>query len=345
MRSKTEKLAEIIKLSQNENAYGTPPLALKAIKDHCKSVFRYPDVHQVDLRQKIADKFDVTPDSVVISAGSVALMDMSIKAFVNSDENVVTAAVTFPGYKIMAEINRRTCKFASLVNHTIDLDNMLSQCDDKTKVVFIANPNNPTSTMFFHNDLERFLQSVNAGVYVVSDEAYAEYVTDEDYPDTLELLKIHRNLIIFRTFSKIYGLAGLRIGYAIAHPEVIKSLMRCKTPFSISSLANAAASAAMDDTEYVEKCAAVNAVERTWFCDELKNLGFNAIPPKANFIYIEFSKPGDNEKICDMLKNDGILARPLGPFGAENGLRISVGRPDENRRVIARLKRMELGLE
>lgn len=331
----------MIKLSQNENAFGTPPLALKAIEAYCRSVFRYPDVIHKELVHKLADKYNVASENVIISAGSVALIDMSIKTFVDIDENIITVEVTWVGYKIMAKINRRECKLAKLVDNMINLENILSLCDDKTRIVFIANPNNPTGTMITHDDMKKFLQTIPPDIYVVIDEAYVEYITDIDYPDSFELQKEFPNLIIFRSFSKIYGLAGLRVGYAIAHPDIIKSLAQHETPFSITSLAAVAASAALDDTEYIKKCAAVNAEERVFLYNELKSMGYSATIPHGNFIFIEFSELDEVEKVCNLLKNEGVLVRQLGPFGAELAVRITVGRPEENRHLVKSLKRMK----
>ncbi len=332
----------IIKLSQNENPFGASPLALKAIKESYPAVFRYPDVLHKELVHKIADKHDVTPESVIISAGSVALIDISIKTFVNVDENIITAEVTWVGYKIMAEINRRVCKLAKLVDNTINLEKVLSLCDKKTKIVFIANPNNPTGTIFSHDALKKFLETIPPQVYVVLDEAYAEYVNDASYPDSHELQNEFPNLIIFRTFSKIYGLAGLRIGYAIARPDVIQLLEQHRTPFSISRLAAAAAIASLDDTDFIKDFASINDSERTQLYKELKSLGFNPTFPHANFIFVEFSKPGENEKIYNLLKSEGIMVRLLGPFGAEMAIRITVGRPEDNRHLVKSLKQIKL---
>ncbi|NQU04790.1 MAG: aminotransferase class I/II-fold pyridoxal phosphate-dependent enzyme, partial [Calditrichaeota bacterium] len=263
-------------------------------------------------------------------------------AFVGFDENVGTAEVTFEGYKYMAKVNKRLCKLSKLVNNSISLTNMLSVCDAKTKIVFIANPNNPTGTMITHKEVYKFMKSVSSNIYVVSDEAYTEYVTEKNFPDSLKILKEFPNLIIFRTFSKIYGLAGLRIGYTIAHPDVISALRNCWTPFSINHLSYVAAIAALDDTEYVKKCAAVNAQERTILYNELVSMGFEVTEPKGNFIYIEFSNPQGKDQVCEMLNEKGIIVRPLDRFGQDSALRITVGRPEENKRLIDILKQMRM---
>ena len=336
--TQTEETTEIIKLSQNENAFGASPLALEAIKKNYLDVFRYPDVLHEDLKHKLAGRFNITPECIVVSAGSIALMDMSIKAFVGFDQNIVTAEITFEGYKLMAQINRREYKLAALEDRAISLRNIFLLCDEKTRLVFLANPNNPTGTMITHREMDNFMQKISPDVYVVCDEAYAEYITDPDYPDTLELMKLYPNLIIFRTFSKIYGLAGIRIGYAIAHPNTTKSLRQCWTPFSINNLALNAALAALDDQKYIDKCATINAEERVFLYDELRYMGFVPIEPKGNFIYLELDDVALKDRIYRHLESNNILVRPLDRFGIGTALRITVGKPDENRRLISCLK-------
>ncbi|UCH85258.1 MAG: aminotransferase class I/II-fold pyridoxal phosphate-dependent enzyme, partial [Candidatus Latescibacterota bacterium] len=200
------------------------------------------------------------------------------------------------------------------------------------------NPNNPTGTIFSHAQLSKFLNDLPRHIVVVLDEAYAEYVTDSAYPDSLQLQKEFENLVILRTFSKIYGLAGLRIGYGIAHPDIIRSLRNSYTQFSVNRLASAAALAALDDAEFVEECADINERERTILCKELKRMGFDVTPSQGNFLMVEFAETGEMEKIFETLKDAGIAVRPLGPFGVEKGLRISVGRPEENKKLIGCLK-------
>ncbi|MHC4582710.1 MAG: pyridoxal phosphate-dependent aminotransferase, partial [Planctomycetota bacterium] len=207
-----ETVDRMIKLSQNENPFGASPRALKAIADNYRSVYRYPDVKHDELKDRLARKFNVSPDHIVVAAGAVAVVDLAIKALVGFDDNVVTAEKTFVAYKLLAGINRRECKSAPLAGNTISLDNVGSLCDGKTRVLFIANPNNPTGTILPHAEVSEFLKALPRRIVVVLDEAYAEYVTDSAYPDSFQLQKEFENLVILRTFSKIYGLAGLRIG-------------------------------------------------------------------------------------------------------------------------------------
>ena len=331
----------MIKLSQNENPFGASPLALKAIAGSYHSVYRYPNNGHEGLKDKLARKYDVSPDNIVIGAGSVAIVDLAIKTFADFDENVVTSHGTFVAYSVLAGINRRACRHADLTDNTVGLDNVMSLCDGKTRVIFIANPNNPTGTILSHSALSGLLGALPPRILVVVDEAYAEYVKEDSYPDSFELQKKFENLIILRTFSKIYGLAGLRVGYAIAHRDIIRSLEKNRTQFSVNRLAATAASAAIDDTEFVKECAAINHRERTTLCSELKGMGLNAVPSHGNFVFLECSDQKERERIYRLLEADGIIVRELGPFGIENGLRISVGRPEENLRLVNSLKTAE----
>jgi len=334
MKSTQAKIDKIIKLSQNENPFGASPLALKAIEKNYHSINRYPEIIHEDLRSKLAEKYNVAPNNIVVSAGSVEVMDMAIKAFVGFDENIVTSEKTFVAYKLLAGIHRRECKQVKLVNNTVNAENIISMCDDKTMLIFIANPNNPTGTIITHDSLHKLLKAIPSQVIVVIDEAYIEYVNDTSYPHSLELQKIFPNLIILRTFSKIYGLAGLRIGYGITHTDVRAKLIKHKTPFSISSLSNVAAIASLDDEEFVKKSISVNEKERALLQDAFTNMGLNVTPSQSNFICLEFTSLYEKEEVHKYLGNEGIIIRDLGPFGIEKGLRTSVGRPDENIKLV-----------
>ncbi len=339
MSSNLDRTVRVIKLTQNENAFGTSPKALKAIEEHYRDAFRYPDVFHTALKQKLADHHQIAPEEIVVAAGSIELMDICIKTFVEGENNIVTAEITFEGYRYLARTNRKVCRLAPLTGHRIDLGKMLQRCDDMTRIIFIANPNNPTGTMVTHSEMEAFLQALPPTCCVVSDEAYSQYVTSEEFPNTLVLRKTFPNLIIFHTFSKIYGLAGLRIGYAIARPELIERIMKFRTPFSINSLALAAATAALDDADYLAQCAAVNEVERRYLYQELERLGFNVTESQGNFLFIDFDSADEKERMYECLKSEGVFIRRLESFGAELGLRITVGRPEQNRVVVEVLTR------
>ncbi len=334
MITETEKIAGIIKLSQNENPFGASPAALKAISDNFHSIYRYPEFTHLALREKLGHKFSTPADNIAISAGSVEMIELIIKTFVGRAENIVTCATTFVAYKLLAKVNRRECRLSRLDNEQIDLIDMAAVCDDLTRVVFLANPNNPTGAMVSHDGLRNLLQSLSPEILVVSDEAYAEYVTDSDYPDSLKLQKEHPNLIILRTFSKIYGLAGLRIGYAIAQPKIIQALRESRTPFSVNRLAALAASAALDDIDFTTRCTELNSQQRDILYQEITDLGLKTVPSHGNFLFVRFASVVEKFKTLYSLKESGILARDMEPFGAKTCLRISVGRPEENRRLV-----------
>lgn len=340
MTSTSESIAGIIKLSQNENSYGASPRALKAIAEHTGSIFRYPPLFHQDLAEKLADRFDRRPENITLSAGSVELVDVIIKTFVGEGENIVTSDVTFVAYGLLAKILGRECKRARLEKFTNNLPALKAACDERTKVIFIANPNNPTGTIVSHSELEAFLRSVPSTTKVVIDDAYAEYVTDPAYPDSLALQKQFDNLIVLRTFSKIYGLAGLRIGYAISSPDVIQVLRAHRTPFTVTRLAAVAASAAMDDSDYTGECAGVNDRERALLFEEFRNIGLTTVPTHGNFMYVEFANAEEKLRVLNALAKENILVRDMGPFGASAGLRISVGRPPENRGIVDSLSRL-----
>ncbi len=282
----------------------------------------------------MAGKLGISSDRIAVGAGLVGLIDVAVKALSEPDQNIVTAEITFEGYKLMAKANRRECRMAKLTNNAIDLERLRELCDENTGIVFIANPNNPTGTMISHEALHEFLSSVNEKTCVIVDEAYREYVTGSGYADTLELQQLFPNLITFRTFSKIYGLAGLRIGYVIAQPPVIQAFTSCRIPFAVNSLAAAAAFAALDDTEFVNSCREKNAQERNRLCAALKALGYQVTPPTANFIYVELASRSEKLRIMTLLKNEGILVRDLDNFGVDSALRITVGRLEENQKLV-----------
>ncbi len=329
-----------IKLSQNENPFGPSPMVLKAIEAYAPQVFRYPDLFHLGLKQKIAVHQGVGADQIVLGAGSIELIDFCIKALSRPGDTVVTADVTFEGYRLLASNSDRNVKLAPLQNYALNLSIFRALCDETTRIVFIANPNNPTGSMVTHIELADFLASVPGDVFVVSDEAYSNYVTDKDYPRTLDLLRIYPNLVILHTFSKIYGLAGLRLGYAIASPEAAQLINRRRTPFSVSGMAAAVADAALDDREFVEKCISVNAEQRDFLFRALLRLGFKAVEPKGNFIFIDFQNVEEKDKVFDHLVKHNILIRKLDNFGISTGLRITVGQPDDNRCLVEVLEKL-----
>ncbi|MFH1321349.1 MAG: histidinol-phosphate transaminase [Bacteroidota bacterium] len=334
-----EKTLDIIKLASNENALGTSPLALEAIKDNYHNVHRYPEYHPFTLKDILAGKHNVLSQNIALSAGSVGMIDMIIKNFVNYDEEVLTFENSFVAYGLLAKANKKKCSFAKLTDFTCDVNNLFPLPGEKTKVIFIANPNNPTGTIISHDSLYRLLKAISSEILVIIDEAYYEYVTDVTYPDSLKLQKEFPNLIILHSFSKIYGLAGLRIGYAIAHEGIVQEVEERSMPYRINSLASAAACAALDDHEFIEKCAIFNNEERNFLYHELANLGYNVVPSQGNFIYMYFDQHESKERVFKQLSDEGILICNMDIFGQEKSLRITIGRSEVNRRIIECLRK------
>lgn len=336
-----ENNLNIIKLAANENVLGASPLALEAIKNNYHNVHCYPEYIPVTLKNRLAQKHGVPPGNIVLSAGSVGMIDMIIKIFVRFDEDVLTFEKSFVAYGLAAKANKKTCNFAKLTNFTCDVNNLFPLIGEKTKAIFIANPNNPTGTIISHDELFHLLDKISSNILVIIDEAYLEYVTDDTYPDSLKLQKEFSNLVILRTFSKIYGLAGLRIGYAIANENIVLEVEKYSPPFSITSLAAKAAYAALDDLEFVEKCVQLNAQERDFLFNELKKLGYNVIPSQGNFIYLYFDRYEEKERTFKQLEDNGILICNLDIFKQENSLRISIGDSKTNMKIIEHLSKLK----
>lgn len=325
---------KFIRLAQNENPYGASPKAISAIQENLNLVSIYPDVKQQELRQLLAEKAKVDVSNIVVGAGSVSIIETMIKTFVNKDEHIVFPKISFTAYKVLAEIYGVHFRSVEMNNYITDLSIISKSCDDKTKLVFLANPNNPTGTIFHHNELVKFLQQINPNTLVIIDEAYFEYVNDPSFPNSLELLTNYPNVVILRSFSKIYGLAGLRIGYGIAHQTIINRIENQRTPFTVNILATVAAIASFKDDDFIEYSIKSNDEQRNYLYISLKNLGFNVLPSQSNFIYLYFYTKLERDVIYDQLIDAGLQTRKMEPFGDEKALRISIGDENANQKII-----------
>lgn len=332
-----KKPKKIIKLSLNENVYGCSPLVKAAIKKHSEEVHLYPDFFQQALKEKLAVKCKVTPQNILLGVGAVGIIDNIIQFLVKTKEEIITFERSFVAYGQLAAIHGRKCHFASLTDFTCDINNIFPLVNKKTRVIFIANPNNPTGTIIFHNDLKNLLQKISPDIFVVIDEAYCEYVTDKNYPDSLKLFSEFPNLIILKSFSKIYGLAGIRIGHGIANEKVATELEKRKLPFSINSIASIAAMAALSDKEFVIACAKKNKEEREFLFKHLKQAGYNVIPSQTNFLYLHFDNDIEKEKVFNLLHKNGLEVCNLKIFGQNKSLRIGVGDRLVNKKIVKSL--------
>jgi len=335
--NKEFKDVEIIRMDNNENPYGTSEHVLKAVKDNIDFISNYPALNFPDLKTKIAQECSIESENISIAPGSVSFIDYMLKTFVSNDENVVIPKISFVAYKLLAERYDVPNKIAEMKNYKIDLEAVFALVDDKTRVVFLANPNNPTGTIFSHDEIYSILKKISPNVYVVIDEAYVEYVKDESFPKSLELFKEFNNVIVLRSFSKAYGLAGLRIGYAISHPENIAKLEKCRVPFSIINVASIAASQALDDKDFLEYSVENNSKQRAMLFQNLIDLGFKVVPSQGNFIFIHFKNCAQRDEIHNKLKLNGLYTKKMDQFGDEKSLRITVGNSHSNKKIIQTL--------
>lgn len=324
----------VIKLSQNENPHGASPLALKAVREHKYSINRYPEPHSKSLKAELASHLEISPDNIFVSAGSIEALDILIRNFFGKGGNLIIPKLTFVAFKIIAEVFGIETKFSKMKDFSIDIESIIENYDEKTKGIIIASPNNPTGTILTEKELIRLLDYVSPQTYVVVDEAYCEYVSDKNYPDTLSLQKQYPNLIILRTFSKIYGLAGLRVGYAIATKEIIAQIEHYQPPFTVNRLASIAASAAIKDTQFVKNSFDQNLKLRSVIDKELRNLGYQIVPSQGNFIFIHFESEERRDFIFEMLKSQNVIVRKMDYFGDYKAFRLTIPKTENCQYVI-----------
>ncbi len=331
-------LDKVIKLASNENPEGPLPAVIEAIKGAAKDINRYPDAACHELTQKLAAHLGIEPASLIFGNGSNEVIDILIRALVSPGENVVFSHHSFIVYPLTTGVHfecGRPVPLAPGDKH--DLAAMAAEVDDKTKLVIVCNPNNPTGTYNTTDEFRTFLASIPTNVIVAIDEAYYEYVSAEDYPQTLPMLRDHPNLVLLRTFSKIHSLAGLRIGYGVGHPDLIGELHKTRAPFNVNLLSQVAAMACIDNWNEVAGRAERNREQLEWMETELAGLGLDVVPSQTNFILVR--TPGDAGKVTEALLHKGVIVRPMHAFGlGEGALRISVGLPAENQQCIEALK-------
>ncbi len=327
----------VIKLASNENPLGPSPKALAAIRDTLQLAYLYPDQSSHILKEELAKRLGVTVQNLVIGNGSDEIMQFIAAAFLNAGEEVLISENTFSTYEFVARLFDGTPKFVPLKNFAYDLEGFAEALTLKTKLVFLCNPNNPTGTYFSNADLQKFLSKVPKGVIVVIDEAYANYNEASDFPRSLDLVREGRDVVVLRTFSKLFGLAALRVGYGIAKPELTHYLNMVKLPFNVNRFAQVAAAAALEDTSFIKKSIKVNQDGKKYLYEELKALGLDYIPTQANFICVNTKKKADLVFI-EMMR-EAVIIRPLTSFGLPNSIRVTVGTKEQNRKFIAALKK------
>lgn len=329
-------LKEVIKLASNENPLGPSPKAVSSIKKNLKNINRYPDSNGFYLKRKLAKAYGVSAQNILLGNGSDELIDIIIKTFVEDDETVLTADTTFLEYGIISSILGRRVVSVPLNYFKYDLEAIKKKIDERTKVVFIANPNNPTGTYVTKLEVENFLRGLPKDIILVLDEAYDTFIDVDDYPKSLKYL--NDNVIILKTFSKAYGLAGLRLGYALAGSEMIGYMERARQPFNVNLLAQAAGIAALDDKDFLRKTRKAVLEGKSYLYDSLKGLGVAYVPSVANFILIDAGRDGV-EVFREMLKS-GVIVRDMKQYGLKNFIRVTIGTKKENERFIKVLKKV-----
>ena len=329
-------ITDIIKLASNENPLGPSPLAVQAIAESATQVHLYPDGNAYYLKSDLAQHLGISPESLILGNGSNDVLQLVAEAYLVPDDEVIYAAGAFVVYSLVTKLCSATAVVVPMVNDTHDLPAMAAAITDKTKVIFIANPNNPTGTMVTAEETAAFMEQVPDDVLVVFDEAYYEYVARSDYPQTLSYVLEGRNFIITRTFSKIYGLAGLRIGYGIAPPPLVKTLNRVRQPFNCSLVGQAAARAALKDTDHVTKSQKSNTAGKAFLYKAFDDMGLRYIQTEGNFIMLHVPQPGAD--ITDALLRQGVIVRPMAGYGYPNAVRVTIGTQQENERLITALR-------
>lgn len=327
-----------IKLASNENALGTSPKAIQAITQSLDTVNRYPDGGCTSLRTKLAAHLGLADSHFIFGNGSDELLLLAAGAFLERGENVVTSQVTFSEYAFAARVFDGEVRQCPSREGKYDLEAIREQTDNKTRIIFLANPNNPTGTYFSHRELAELLNHVSKETLVIVDEAYVEYVDAGDFPKSMDLQQAHSNLLILRTFSKAYGLAGLRIGYGIGHPEIIEAMNKVRPPFNVNQLAQTAAVAALDDKEFLQKAVSNNREGKAYLYEHLDRIGVRFLPTQANFILISLTE--DGRSVFDKMQKLGVTIRPMGGFGLPQAIRVTIGTPKENQLFVQALQQI-----
>ncbi|MDC0903414.1 histidinol-phosphate transaminase [Pelagibacteraceae bacterium] len=334
-----DKVAKI-KMSANESALGPSPRAIKEYLKLSKSLKRYPDSDGVNLKNVLAKKFKLDSNKIILGSGSDQILELICKAFLKKGDDVVVPEYSFLIYRLYSKINGANVLYSSEKNFTVSVEDILKKVTKKTKIVFIANPNNPTGTYIEKKELIVLRKKLRSNILLVIDDAYFEYVKQKNYSSGLKLFSNFRNVVVTRTFSKIYGLAGLRVGWGYGSKEIINSLNLVKPPFNINSPALSAAEAAIKDNAWLNK--EIKHVNK-WndkFYKEFKKMNIDTNKSFTNFLLINFDKVKKNSnKIFKLLANTGILVRKMNSYGIKNSLRVTIGKSYENKKLILKIKK------
>ncbi|MDF1655721.1 MAG: histidinol-phosphate transaminase [Coxiellaceae bacterium] len=332
------KVDKVTKLASNENPLGPSPKVQQAIIDAVQHIHRYPDDESPELRQKVADKWDVTSEQVIFGVGSSELIEMIFYSFINPVGEFIITEHAFGLYYVLGTANHATPVFVKDNDFHQDLDAILAAITDDTRAIFLANPNNPTGTWIKADTLKHFIERVPQHVAVVIDEAYVDYMTMPDYESMAHCVNDYPNLIVLHTFSKAYGLSGMRFGYSLSSAKLADQMNRARKPFNLPSLSLVAATAAIDDQTHIEKTVANNDAGLQYLTEQFDKLGIKYLDKSANFIAIKLGQKAN--EIARQLQEKGVVVRPLTPYKMSDYLRISVGTMQENEIFIHELTKI-----
>lgn len=327
--------ADIIKLASNENPLGPSPAALAAMQKVLANINLYPDGNAFYLKQKLSEKLHVPPANLILGNGSNEIIEFVGHAYMAPGVDVVVSQYCFAVYPLVTKLFGANLVSVPAKNHGHDLPAMLKAITPHTRVVFVANPNNPTGTVVTNNELEKFVREIPPRVLFVLDEAYIEFLeSPADFPQLIRN-GTQPNLLLMRTFSKIFGLAGLRLGYGIGHPDLVATLEKARQPFNINSIAQAGALAALDDVAHVQRTRENNKRGLKFFADSFRQLKLEFVPSAANFVLV---KVGEGQRVFEAMQRQGVIVRPMGGYQLGEWIRITVGTPEQNERCLNALK-------
>jgi len=327
---------DIIKMASNENPMGASPKAIKAIGEVLKQIHLYPDANCFYLKEKLSSYLGVPTDSLLIGNGSDELLKLIAETFLSPSDKVIFADPSFVEYEFTAKIMGAECIAVPLVDFKYDTDSILKEIDEKTKIVYICNPNNPTGTVLTEKEIDEFMAKISDDILVIFDEAYYEFANDPEFKSGLKFINQNKNVIVLRTFSKIYGLAALRIGYAITTQEIAAAVERVTEPFNVNMLAQVGAAAALDDIEHIKNTHEENTRGKNFLYQEFTEMGLKFVKTEANFIFVDTGK--DSKEVFEKLMQKGIIIRPGFVFGYPTFIRVTIGSEEENKRFIDSLK-------
>ncbi|HYG98573.1 MAG TPA: histidinol-phosphate transaminase [Terriglobales bacterium] len=340
-QAEKESGVRCIKMASNENPFGPSPLAIEAMREAAAEVHLYPDNEATELKNDLAARANVEPDQILLTGGSTQFLDIIGRTLLAPGLKAITSERSFIVYPISARAAGGELVQVPMQGDTFDLDAILAAIDENTRVIFIANPNNPTGTMVDPVALDRFIDRVPNYVTVVLDEAYYDFAhyfamkRGLDFSRSLDYVRQGRNVIVLRTFSKAHGLAAVRCGYGFGPAALIRYLSKMRTAFSVSSLAEAGALAALRDEQHVQKSLDNNAAGAAWLTKKLSEMGLRVLPTWTNFLYIETAE--DAAVLADRIQQEGVIIRPLTVWGAPRSIRVTVGTPEQNEKFIAAL--------